>query len=153
MNKYTMIDPRNKFGKPQAILLVEKFQNQKLNLVGGKVEENETYREAAIRELLEETSYSPSEDILDLVGLVTGPDWEIAVFTGPVENHQHPYNQDDLEPVYWYDWDTIKVSDRIYNDLRIIVPLTRECPPGWILTVREGIYCYDYNPERAFQTE
>lgn len=151
--KYVLIDPRGTRGKSQNVLLAEKEMGLKLNLIGGKVEEGETFREAAIREMLEESAYQPENDILDLQGIFQGNDFEIAVFTGPVDNYRNPFSQDDCEPVYWHDWDTIKVDDRLMPDLRLIIPLTREAPPGWIVTETEEGLHYAYDPKRAFQAE
>lgn len=139
MKKYVLVYPRriaaNRFTGTGMVMLITKakpdFQKGRLNLVGGKVEEGESFMEAAEREFKEETKITGVN--FQKVGEVKGSDFYMEVFTCEVSNIANPSGLPD-EPVAWYNWYDVRRDARLMPNLRIIIPfcITRE--RGWRLT-------------------
>lgn len=89
MIKYSLVYLKSERG----ILLIKKerpdWQKGKLNLIGGHVENGESYIEAAYREVFEETGLDIKKEpypyeAINFVGIITGSGYKVAVFYGEV---------------------------------------------------------------------
>lgn len=103
------------------------WQKGRLNLPGGKVEPNESYRDAAIREIKEESDIDLNPENLRFRGIISGNGYKIPIFSC-----YHYYLFDDAKPmtdeeVYLTNKDIISIDEMstIYN-LKLIIPLLRE---------------------------
>lgn len=92
--------------KEENILMCERKKEPykgKLNLVGGKLEENETQEEAAYRELEEETGITKQDiclkHIMDFQYALSGI--ELEVFAGKLQKEKSL--QEELNPLIWVD--------------------------------------------------
>lgn len=92
--------------KEENILMCERKKEPykgKLNLVGGKLEENETQEEAAYRELEEETGITKQDiclkHIMDFQYALSG--MELEVFAGKLRKEK-PL-QEEINPLIWVD--------------------------------------------------
>jgi 8-oxo-dGTP diphosphatase len=101
-----------------------------LNLPGGKIEEGETPREAAKRELKEETGI----DTLfpKILGRVLGDDYEMFVLDCPFEGLSgQPLRYLPDEPASWMYVEPLLKSPLCLPSLRLFVPLCRAGVEGW----------------------
>ena len=140
----------------QYVLLVHKnrpaWQAGCYNLLGGKIEPNETPYQAAIRELKEESGLDPvNTDSLpestEPAGMVINPYSLIYCFSIPVD-HRQPIcpRAVETESVQWHCWQEIQHSKLLMPNLRIIVPLMIANIANWYIHGKE-IYpqIYDVN--------
>lgn len=78
-------------------------------LPGGKVDENETFAQAAVRELFEETGIRISESDLDRASAFCALDRNAyVVVTYRAVTDAEPSQQPDEAPVAWVSWDDLK---------------------------------------------
>ena len=88
------------------VLMVEKRRGPKLNFgrlngVGGKVEDDESYADAMSREFREEAKSEVRQ--WDRIGSFTGPSWEIEIFKGVILSEEVPAANDVGEPLRFED--------------------------------------------------
>lgn len=119
------------------VLLIEKqrpaWQEGRLNLPGGHVEEGESLHEAAARELWEETSIRCHPSDVRLMGSIEGPNWTVHVakceydsfWGGNVAEAQTD------EQIMWMPLQHAFRDKRLMDNLRIIIPLVRSNLIGW----------------------
>lgn len=104
------------------------WQKGKLNLVGGHVEEGESFPQAAVRELKEETDLEawglkPEGTIR---GTSKGEEFIVQVYSC---NATGPGKQMTVEPIEWHRPESFALRTDIIPNLRVIVPLLAfECP-------------------------
>jgi 8-oxo-dGTP pyrophosphatase MutT (NUDIX family) len=128
-------------------ILVEKskpsWQKGKLNLPGGKIEEGETPKDAAYRELYEETGILPgSMRFMQEEGIFYGEDWLIYVFSccGFTQDLQ---GEPD-EPVAWYYPEHYVFDDpRLIPNLRLIIPLCTQPVSGWSIEEKDDKFIWN----------
>lgn len=138
------------FDADEHVLLVRKqspdWQKGKLNLVGGKVEEGEDPKIAAIRECREETSISLDEYSVEKLGTIQGPWGRVHVFNGLADSGRiddpAPEDPNNPETVAWhYICDVLGKPDLIPN-LNFIIPLCHLAVPGW--TILDSVNPYEF---------
>jgi len=142
MKYYVLIhvQPEKYFQYDIPILLIEKknpaWQAGKKNISGGKVEENETPRDAAIREFVEE--YGGQFNVLDQMGKIIG-DWgEIYCFKATIPSPSDNFylctesireffppnpRPEEVEEVFWENWHAVKDDKDLMPNLRVLIPL------------------------------
>lgn len=107
----------------------------RFNLPGGKVDPGEYHKDAAYRELYEETGYEPEEMIL--AGKIDVTDSHSGIIylyktkittTKPVLQREG-----ETEPVSWYDWNEIIKDNRIMPNLRLTIPLMKAGIYDWVI--------------------
>lgn len=113
-------------GPDNWVLVVHKdrpeWQRGKINLPGGHVEPGETFEQAAVRELVEETGVQPL-DVPVLMGILGG-DWgEIGCLKIPVFYSDPKPREGETEKVEWMRWDELRDDPRTMSNLRLLVPL------------------------------
>jgi 8-oxo-dGTP pyrophosphatase MutT (NUDIX family) len=128
-------------GAYDDVLLIHKdkpaWQKGRLNLVGGKVEENESPLQCAVRELKEEAGLDPipSQPVLHC-GMIFGVDCIIHCIRVDVD----PYDSQTLQPregetekVEWFTFKEAWADDRLMPNLKVIVPMLHLGVTGWKL--------------------
>jgi 8-oxo-dGTP pyrophosphatase MutT (NUDIX family) len=110
------------------VLVVHKdrpeWQKGRINLIGGHVEEGETFEQAAVRELVEETGVQPLGDPV-LMGILGG-DWgEIGCLKIPVYYSEPQPREGETEKVEWVEWEKLRDDPRTMSNLRLLIPLMR----------------------------
>lgn len=120
--------------KSDSILFVEKTKPQwqagLLNLPGGKIEPGENQRQAAYRELFEETNLRASR--VQQAGLMTGEGWRIHVMRCVVPCLDTLMQKTD-EAVLWKRLIEVLHFAPVIPNLKIIVPLLLCKADGWVL--------------------
>jgi 8-oxo-dGTP pyrophosphatase MutT (NUDIX family) len=144
MNRYVLIFtvfeqigwPRS----PEQILVVEKnkpdWQKGKYNLLGGKIEDGETPKEAAERELKEESGLDAVHTWL--MGKMVGDDYEIFCYRITVHDDLLKPRDGETEKVSWQHWDTLLESPKLIHNLKVIIPLMSMGTYDWTITGAEG---------------
>lgn len=116
------------------ILVVEKdrpaWQKGRLNLVGGKIEEQENVVDAAIRELEEESGLIPS-GTPELFGRIYGNWGTVWCVKVPVEAREIQSREGETENVCWKYWDDLKNDSRLIPNLKVVISLIRAGIKGW----------------------
>jgi 8-oxo-dGTP pyrophosphatase MutT (NUDIX family) len=118
------------------LVLIEKnkpdWQKGKLNLPGGKVEENESPMTAAVRELKEETNLVYVS--VSKVGKIIGNGCEVHVFFGFGRGTLRQLTDEKLHLVRALPaWDKAELA-RFIPNLQLIIPLIKAAVEGWTLT-------------------
>lgn len=128
MKEYVLVfaDP----GEDKEVLLVLKdrpdWQKGRYNLLGGKVEPDETANFAAVRELHEESGLNPIEHA-SYSGTISGLNSLIHVVTVPVDRKQPIQPRiGETELVDWYSWTEMEANPKLMPNLRIAVPLLQK---------------------------
>ncbi|MFJ6820481.1 NUDIX hydrolase [Streptomyces niveus] len=91
----------------RVLMVFDRFR-QSWELSGGVIEPEETPRQAATRELLEETGQSPDCPLqfVGYAGFVLAPDQHAeyaALFTGHIENPRSFRANDEISAIRWWD--------------------------------------------------
>lgn len=122
----------------QHIMLIERnrpaWQKGLYNLVGGHIEEGEDPRDAAIRELWEESGIRAA--YAEVAGKITGPDYEVFVVNLPYGGPQRIIPGLTDEPVFWLPVQKALAHPKLIPNLRVIVPLMFAGAKGWELIDR-----------------
>jgi 8-oxo-dGTP pyrophosphatase MutT (NUDIX family) len=129
---------RSEFGQ---ILMVLKdkpeWQKDRLNLIGGKIEPNETPEEAAFRELKEESGFGART--VTLFGKIIAKDAIVycykafALWTRADIRPRHG----ETEKVSWHTWAEVQLDKRLIPNLRVIIPLMQANVKDWSITDME----------------
>lgn len=119
-----------------SIIFVEKlkpdWQKRKYNLVGGKIELNESPEEAAIREFKEKTGLQPYSEMVKIGEIHGSEGWLIHVFRCFIlDKYQIKPTEGEKELVFWADWYTIKERENLIDNLKVIVPLGLSNVKNW----------------------
>lgn len=111
------------------------WQNGRLNLPGGKVEEGETPFNATVRELKEETGYDPI-CAPEKMGEIHDGDAIIHCFRTFVQSEVKLAPQSsETELVAWYEMtDGFMEFASLIPNLRVIIPLMASGVRGWVIT-------------------
>lgn len=126
-------------GAYDDVLLILKdkpdWQKGRLNLVGGKVEDNESPMQAAVRELKEEAGLDPIsfQPVLHC-GLIFGINSLIhcvRVDVDPYDSQTLQPREGETEKVEWYTFKDAWADDRLLPNLKVIVPLLHLGVTGW----------------------
>lgn len=147
-------------GDRNSIILVKKnapdWQIGKLNLPGGKLEDGESFGDAAHRELKEETGYEAIK--MKLMGFIhDGGDptkdfrehegSEIACFRATISKDAGDISPrpEETEQVAWHRWNKVYTSRRLIPNLRVIVPLMLTNCWDWTITDNYRSSSNDYH--------
>lgn len=128
------------------VLLIEKkrpvWQAGRYNLPGGHIEAGETIKEAASRELREETGIECPPEKVRIMGTIEGDEFIV---------HVCRCNYDSLrgrnvvasmtdERVFWMPLAEALRHSCLIENLRIIIPFCRAEVRGWHISERDGTY-------------
>jgi len=118
------------------VLLIEKlkpeWQRGKLNLPGGKIEENESIHEAASRELREETGIYCGLNDITLLGRIYGEWGDCYVCHCVYRDNQH-WEQKEAEKLVNLNYSDAIRDERLIDNLRLIIPWCLCELNGWSL--------------------
>lgn len=116
-------------GYTNNVLLIRKskddWQKDRLNGLGGSMEDGETSRQCVSREVFEEANVwiDPTEWVE--VGALEGPDWLVYVFTVLSLNTNNLISNSPNEgEVDWYN--SVVLPIEVINNLKWLVPLCRD---------------------------
>lgn len=128
----------------KEILLVEKdrpdWQKGRLNLVGGKIEPEETPEDAAIRELWEEAGLAALPNV-KTVGKIVGSWGVVHCVKVPILFGQTiSPAEGETEEVNWYDWEEVKWDKRLLPNLKIVIPLMALGSSGWVVSDEGAVH-------------
>lgn len=113
--------------KEQPAMLAGRF-----NLIGGKIETNETPEAAALRELKEESGLDAAGKPV-IMGETYG-NWGVAYCIRiPVLKAEVNAGDGETEFFTWLKWDEVKNTEMILPSLKVIVPLMYCGVTGWRL--------------------
>jgi 8-oxo-dGTP diphosphatase len=133
------------------VLLVRKdkpaWQQGKLNLPGGKIEEGESPIQAAVRELKEESGYAPLVPIRYMGAIQSGQS-TIFCFKAVVEHVAPRPDENETQSIDWYRWHQVRVDDRLIPNLKIIIPLIQSGVTDWIIG---DTYCGHEKPRHTIK--
>lgn len=100
------------------------FQQNLLNGIGGKLEPNETYLDAIVREYREETGVETTEDDWEYFGILGGDGWTVYLFRGAASRHVYSAKTVTDEEVYiWNVRDVLDSPLLLVPNLRWLLPL------------------------------
>lgn len=111
------------------------WQKGRYNLLGGHVEDGETFEEAALREVIEESDigrYRSRENEPKLLGYIKGDGWIVGVCYLYTAIYGVQGQTD--EPVYGVYIKDILKDPKLMDNLKVIIPLCRFKVSGWTLT-------------------
>jgi 8-oxo-dGTP diphosphatase len=97
------------------------WQVEKLNGIGGKIEEDETDAAAMVRECLEECDLVSSEKDWVLACTSSGPDWEVLYYGAALPGAINKAKTTTDEPVAWYSATSLPIQ--VIDNLRWLIPL------------------------------
>lgn len=131
MSSYVLICIYDAYTKD--IIMVEKkkpeWQKGLYNLVGGKIEDGETPREAAYRETEEETGITNT--ILHNCGSIKYEGGEIHCFYGGVLGEKIRPQEGEVERVFWTPFYAVNNDPKLIGNLRVMIPLMLNGVTGW----------------------
>lgn len=147
MNEYTLVyaKPVNT-GKENILLILKEkpdWQKGRLNLPGGKIQENESILDCAVRELKEETGLD-AVGSATLMGQIVGDGYIVYCVKVPVFQELLTDWQTEEGIFAWMDWLEVKDSKLILPNLRIIVPLMVMGVTDWIIQ-GDDIFNIEFN--------
>jgi 8-oxo-dGTP pyrophosphatase MutT (NUDIX family) len=110
------------------------WQNGKLNLPGGQVEEGESPVQAIVRELEEEAGFHPIFPPREL-GLLQDASNCIHCFRSVIykEDSEPKPREGETEQALWMKWHEALNDPRLIPNLRVIIPLLRLGVEGWVI--------------------
>jgi 8-oxo-dGTP pyrophosphatase MutT (NUDIX family) len=132
----------------KRIIVVKKqkpdFLKGKINLVGGKIEKDESPYDAAIRELKEETGIIAEYDFPVYMGILYGENYKIYCYNMFANDNIEPAI-DELEIPYWDYFHNIRYSPDLIENLKIIIPMIQLGIVGWyIKDNNDGKYIIEF---------
>lgn len=123
------------------VLLIRKkrptWQAGRLNLPGGKVEIWENVKQAAAREMFEETGLRCTEAEVTILGSIVGPGFVIHCCHCSYERYRFDFKNEveygKTDEVGWYSLLTVLDDPTLMPNLRVIIPLMRHRVGGWVM--------------------
>jgi 8-oxo-dGTP pyrophosphatase MutT (NUDIX family) len=136
MSEYVIVWAQRCNSKDEILLVLKdkpEWQNGKLNLPGGKIEEGETPQMAAVRELEEESGYKPLTSVT-VMGVMQDGSNTIHCVKAVVMGKEDPHpREEETQDIFWTQWYKVDRDDRLIPNLRVIVPLMICGVKGWII--------------------
>lgn len=110
----------------KQVLLIEKqkpFHHKgKLNGLGGKCEQNETYRSCLSREVYEESGLQIAQKDWLKIGVMSWQEWHVEIFAVTHKPTQKKVNNPDVD---WYSSKTVPTN--VISNLDWLIPLGLDC--------------------------
>lgn len=111
------------------VILIEKhrprWQDGRLNGLGGKVEGRERWRTCLSREVFEEANLHIPTQAWQSVGKISLKNWRVQVFAVRYDGLLTDLSSKTDEPVAWYS--TTNLPPQVMPNLNWLVPLAKDC--------------------------
>lgn len=142
MTEYVLCYASAPWEDPKDVLLIRKnrpaWQAGRLNLPGGKVEIGENVKQAATREMFEETGLRCSEVDVTILGTIVGEGFIVYCCHCQYEpvffdkDNEVEFGKTD-EGIDWYEIDFVLKDKRLLPNLKVTIPLMKHKVGGWII--------------------
>lgn len=111
------------------VILIEKhrprWQDGRLNGLGGKVEAREQWRTGLSREVFEEANVRIPSRAWQPVGKISLKNWRVHVYTTRYTGSTANLKTKTDEPVAWYS--TSNLPKQVMDNLNWLIPLAKDC--------------------------
>jgi 8-oxo-dGTP pyrophosphatase MutT (NUDIX family) len=136
MTNYVIVWTQRGNSKDNVLLVLKdkpEWQKGKLNLPGGKVEDDESPLKAAVRELKEETGYDSILPVRSMGIVQDGTSMIHCVKAVIMDNDAPSPREEETQEVLWTPWYKAEQDSRLIPNLRVIIPLMMTGVSGWAI--------------------
>lgn len=146
---YVLVYPQIVDCPDVRVLLIERqkpdWQEGKLNLVGGKINDDEDLIAAAEREFTEETGLFAMKKTTTKLGLIQGSWGRVHVFSCFLDSGLASYNPLSSKEgaVAWYPMYIALRDERLVPNLQVVMPLCHMGVQDWTINDRPNLYEFE----------